>query len=46
MTALREVVRRWRGLNRKEKGLMGMDNSMVIAVGMGGGGRGYKWDKW
>ena len=29
------------GLSKKEKGLIGMDNSVVIA-----GGRGYKGTKW
>ena len=36
------------GSNKKEKGLMDMDNSVVIVRerGAGGGGRGYKGDKW
>ena len=28
-------------LSKKEKGLMDMDNSVLIS-----GGEGYKWDKW
>ena len=33
------------GLSKKEKELMDMDNSMVIA-GWGRGGRGFRGDKW
>ena len=36
------------GLSKKEKGLMDMDNSVVIvgAKVVGGGRRGYRGDKW
>ena len=41
MTARGGGVRVWRDRAKKEKGLMDMDNSVVIA-----GGRGYKGTKW